>query len=127
MAVEATHQTQYDALTQRQRDHVRMAVERGGLPTEAEEKELYAAFGHAFNLLESLEFRIEGIAESGDGSDVPTITLADIGVVAVIASDVEREIDEYTNKLNQIRRAVFSLEAIRLEQGSKAEPKEGDA
>jgi hypothetical protein len=51
------------------RETIARAVDRGGLPTEAESEDLYSALSAAFDLIEGLAYRVRGIAGSADGSE----------------------------------------------------------
>jgi hypothetical protein len=95
---------------------VRKAVERGGLPTEAEEAALVRALNDAQAELESITTRVEWIAQA-DASAIPfDVSLEHLGVLAVLVSDVENRIDDFARDAKLIRGWLGSLAAIREEQ-----------
>jgi hypothetical protein len=102
---------------------IRRAVERGGLPTEAEVGAVYDALTDAGEQLEALAWRIEGIALSDVGEDVPEVTLEQLGVLATLASDTGDAITTLTGMHQRIAARTSSLLAIRAEQQSS---KRGD-
>jgi hypothetical protein len=99
---------------------IRRAVERGGLPTEAEAKEVYGDLLDVLERLEGLTSRVEGIATSDTGADVPfEVSLEHLGVIGMLTSDVEGEIEALASEVRRMRKAMSSLIAIRLEQQFK--------
>jgi hypothetical protein len=95
---------------------IRRAVETGGLPTEAEVVAVYDALTDAGEQVEALTWRIEGISASDVGKDVPEVTLEQLGVVAMLASDTEGAIATLTRMHERIAMRISSLTAIRTEQ-----------
>jgi hypothetical protein len=96
---------------------IQRALERGGLPTEAEAVEAHRSLADVLERLEAITGRIEGVARSDMGEDLPfEVSLEQIGVVGMLAADVEREITTLTRLAEQIRGRVSELSAIRAEQ-----------
>jgi hypothetical protein len=96
---------------------IRRAIESGGLPTEAEVVTLYRDLTGVLEQLERLTWRVEGIARSDVGKDLPfDVSLEQIGAVAMLTDDVEREIETLTSLNGRARNAMSSLTAIRAEQ-----------
>jgi hypothetical protein len=113
-----------DTLIQREIDREAEAIQRalasGGLPTEAEVAEFYRALGDAAEQLESLTWRIEGIAASDMGDGLPfDVSLEQIGIVATLVSDAEGEIRTLTSMTERARSRISQLSAIRAEQQFK--------
>jgi hypothetical protein len=99
---------------------VRRAIEQGGLPTETEVKEVYSNMMDAEVLLKSLTGRIEGIAISA-GDDLPfDVSLEQLGVVAMLTSEVEGEIRVLTRLNERAKSLISQLIAIRSEQQYQA-------
>lgn len=99
---------------------IQSAIERGGMPAESEEDELYSLLQRSFDVLEGLAYRVEKIAESADGHDLPfEISLADLGVLGVVLDDVDGQVEKLRHEQTRIRKAFSSLESIRLEQKAR--------
>src|SRR5437870_1928261 len=102
MAVKATttkyEEAQLEAFKReaaRSSEHLARAVEHGGLPTREELDKLYEVFSEASGMLEAIAYRVDGIGESDNGSDLPfTITLEHLGILNVICTDADRAIDD---------------------------------
>src|SRR5712692_9107356 len=90
---------------------IRRAIERGGLPTEAESEAIFRQLSNVTSGdLESVMLRVEGIAKSSEGDDLPfTVSLEQLGVVAVLADDVERSAAELHEISARIRTAIHAL------------------
>jgi hypothetical protein len=102
-------------------EQVARAVARGGLPTEAEAGELDAALQKVFDQLESIASRVGGVSQSTFGDDLPfAVTLADIGVLALIVESVNLRIDDFRGHCATITRAVGSIDSIRHEQQARS-------
>jgi hypothetical protein len=98
-------------LVEDQRTAVQRAVEQGGLPAEQDAADAYRDLMRARDRLEALVWRVEGIGESSDGSDLPRpVTLEDIGIVSVIASDAERMAGEIADFATQLQDAISALD-----------------
>lgn len=71
--------------------YVQRAIERGGMPTEAEILEAEAAFRDAYNKLEAISFRLDGITEA-DTTELPSpVVLEHVGLIAGFASTLDIE------------------------------------
>src|SRR5207249_585408 len=74
------------------RESLARALERGGLPTEREAKEAWEMLNVPFDEIEALVWRIKPIAEAGElaADELPfEITLEHIGVLTMLASDID--------------------------------------
>jgi len=99
------------------KERIARAVERGGLPAEAELFELEDHLQSAFSVAESLEMSVRSISESDDGSELPSpITFEQIGIVAVIADELEERGSEFVDFAKKMRERLRHLEMIRREQ-----------
>jgi hypothetical protein len=110
-----------DAIIQREIDReeaaVQRAIERGGLPTEAEALACAEALRNVLEELHGLNGRIEGIAASDMGQDLPfDVSLEQLGVIAMLTSDVEGEIRTLTRENERTTSRISNLSAIRAEQ-----------
>lgn len=115
----ATMQEQLEELARQDSERIQRAVERGGLPTEADADELAAALQHAFDVLEGIASRVDGISLSGDGHDLPfAVTLADLGVLAIITENVNRRTGDFARFSGKIAARTGALDSIRVEQGT---------
>jgi hypothetical protein len=97
-------------------ERIKQAVERGGLPTEEEAQKLHHDLMDLIEQLERITWRVEGIARSSQGDDVPEVTFEQIGVVAMLSADAEGEIQTLTNMSERLESQMSSLSAIRAEQ-----------
>jgi hypothetical protein len=97
-------------------ERIRLALERGGLPTEAEAEKLHHDLTGLIEELEAITWRVEGITLSDGGGDIPEVTLEQIGVVGILASNVEGELETLTRLNERIRSRMSSLSAIRAQQ-----------
>jgi hypothetical protein len=116
--------TTTDALIQRKIENeekqVRRAVEAGGMPTEAEAKAVWSALTDVGEQLHDLTGRIEGIAASDMGDDLPfEVSLEQIGVVAMLTHDVAGEVGTLMSLNERAKSRVAQLLAIRAEQQAK--------
>jgi hypothetical protein len=97
-------------------ERIRRAVERGGLPTEADARKLHHDLTGLLEELEKITWRVEGIALSDMGDDIPEVTLEQIGVVAMLSADIEGEIGTLTSLRERMASRVSSLSAVRSQQ-----------
>jgi hypothetical protein len=97
-------------------ERIRRALERGGLPTEAEAEKLHRDLMGLLEELEAITWRVEGIALSDGGGDIPEVTLEQIGVVAMLISDLKGEIGTLASLHERIGSRVSSLFGIRAQQ-----------
>jgi hypothetical protein len=107
-------------------ERIRRALERGGLPTEAEVQKVHHNVTGLLEELELITWRVEGIALSDGGNDIPEVTLEQIGVVAMLVHDAEGEIGTLTSLCERIGSRVSSLSGIRAQQQFDRE-RRGDA
>ncbi len=109
-----------DRAIQEQREKVQRAIDRGGLPTEAEILEVEAALANACDAVEALSHRVEGIAEIENCRDDDlsyTVTLEQIGLVAAFTADLlDLEIPQLQQEADRLRHAIGPLDSIRREQ-----------
>jgi hypothetical protein len=110
--------TKLARLVEEEEDAVQRAIERGGLPTEAEGEAIMRDLSNAISgELESVMLRVEGIAKSSEGDDLPfTVSLEQIGVVAVLADDVERYAAELHECAARMLKTVGALGSTRQNQ-----------
>src|SRR4051794_40764405 len=102
-------------------DQVKRALERGGLPKEAEVEMLSKSLTRAHDELEVLTWRVEGVAESDVGDDLPsTISLEELGALMVLMTDLDRRFEEMSELKRRIEQSLFALTAIRGEQVARA-------
>jgi hypothetical protein len=83
------------------------------LPTEQEQRQAYTALTRARDRLEQLAWRVEGICEVDPGVETHAVTLADIGLVAVLADDADdcgAQLQEFAGRL---RSSIGGLQAHR--------------
>lgn len=106
-------------------EQIQRAIERGGLPTEAEAEAVFIEGQKAFDRAERLAWRVAGIAEATCGSDVPDITMEQIGVVAVVADRLADRAQDFAELAEKLRKPISALDVIRSEQlAAKAGPDE---
>ena len=109
---------------QERREKVQRALDWGGLPTEAEILEVEEAITNAYNAVESLRVRVDGIAELEgyrDGDPPYTVTLEQIGLVAAFTADLlDLEIPQLQGEADQLRSAIGPLGTIRREQQARS-------
>jgi hypothetical protein len=109
-----------DRKTEEAKGRIHRAIDRGGLPTEAEIDAVDTAIMEAYNLVEDLAVRVSGIAEIENGAhDAPpyTVTLEQIGLVAAVASDLlDLQLDQLHHEAMRIRNAIGPLDTIRRQQ-----------
>jgi len=90
-----------------------IAIERGGLPTEQQQAEGYDALMRA-RRLERITWDVEEISEAASRDELPRpVTLADIGVVAVIADDAASIADDLSGFAARLRDSIGWLDALR--------------
>jgi hypothetical protein len=106
----------------KQRKQLAWAVERGGLPIEADVSALYDDLNQSHDRLEDLLFRIEGIAESqGLEAELPfTVEFEHLGVIAVMADDVESRADDLQKLAKRLRGSISDLDMVRRNQEVQA-------
>jgi hypothetical protein len=93
------------------------ALERGGMPGESLLAELERVLQDAHSLAEELAIDVKSVSESDDGSELPfEITFEQIGIVAVIASEISERAHELDTFADQLRSRIYHLDAIRREQ-----------
>jgi hypothetical protein len=113
-----------DRKIQEQREKVQQAIARGGLPTEAEILEVEAALANAYNAVEALSFRVEGIAEIENCHDDDlsyTVTLEQIGLVAAFTADLlDLEIPQLQQEAGRLRGAIGPLGSIQRNQQARS-------
>jgi hypothetical protein len=99
------------------------ALANGGLPTEEEAKEAWDRLNDAFDVIEALEWRIEPIAKTAELAEkLPfAITLEDIGVLTLLARDIESRADDFQRFARQVRQHADSLLGGRVDQKFVAE------
>jgi hypothetical protein len=110
-----------EAIIQREIDRdaaeIQRALDRGGLPTEAEVRAVYESLTDLIEHLEGLTWRVEGIASSDCGNHLPfEVSLEQIGLVGMLAADARGELATLTNMVERISGQVTRLSAIRAEQ-----------
>jgi hypothetical protein len=108
-----------DRKTREADERIRRAIDRGGLPTEAEFDAIDAALSKAYNLIEAVASRVAGVAEIEHVSDPPpyTVTLEQIGRVAVLASDLlDLDIPQLQREAERMRDTIGPLDTIRRGQ-----------
>jgi len=90
------------------------------MPTEAEVTAIEDGLQAAFDVLETVAYRVETIATSDDGSDLQfQIDLADLGVLYVLSADIRSRLDDLQRELRRIEAVAYSLDCIRREQAAK--------
>jgi hypothetical protein len=105
-------------MAEEQEDRARLAVERGGLPTEEEGASVFAALQAGRGKLETLAVRVEWLAAV---DELPfAVSLEQLGILAVMLSDVDAITDDLRKDAERIRNAISSLAAIRAEQEFQA-------
>lgn len=98
------------------RKRLAAAIEYGGLPTDAESEKVDDRLYKAWDLIEELVHRVEGIAPN-DSEDVPfPVTLEHVGVVATIAGDLRRHAGYLLNAAEKLEGSMSGLTVIRIEQ-----------
>jgi hypothetical protein len=108
-------------LVDEQEAAVQRAVARGWLPTEQDAKEVWDSLNAAFDVLEALVWRVEGISEADESSELPRpVTFEDIGVVSVIAANAKERAEEIREFAERLGKCVSALEAIRISSASTA-------
>jgi hypothetical protein len=110
--------TRIARLIEEEEDAVQRALDRGGLPTEAEGEAIFHQLSNVTSGdLEAVMGRVEGIAKSSEGDDLPfTVSLEQIGVLAVLADDAERSAAELGEISARMRTAIHALASTRQEQ-----------
>jgi hypothetical protein len=102
--------------TQDLADRLERSIERGGLPTEEDAEQAYKALRQAYDRLEGLAFRVKPFA-AADSSDIDEpITLEQLGLVALIAADARRSLDDIGKEVAHLESAIWELGAIRDDQ-----------
>lgn len=105
-------------------ESVKRAIEWGGLPTEAEILEAEEAITNAYNAVESLRVRVDGIAElenSRDDDPPYKVTLEQIGLVAAFTADLlDLEIPQLQGEADRLRAAIGPLGTIRRVQQARS-------
>ncbi len=97
-----------------QESAVQRAIDRGGLPNAQEQEQGSRDLMRAFDWLEGIVWRVEGVCEATDAAKLPRpVTLEDIGVVAVIADDAERTAGELQEFASRLRAQVGALDSYR--------------
>jgi hypothetical protein len=105
------------------RERLAWAIERGGLPTEADVSALYDDLYRAHDRLEELLIRIGGIAGcEGFEIEFPfTIGFDVLGVIAVMADDVQERADDLQKFARKLRGSISTLDMIRRDEEAKAD------
>lgn len=112
---------QFDQAAKEQEDRVQQAIAAGGLPTEEERETVYQALQAAWDAVESIVLRIEGICETELGDDLPfVVTYEQIGVVSAIAEDADTHATYLREFAERIQKKRGELPAIRAEQVARA-------
>jgi hypothetical protein len=100
----------------KEQNDLELAIKNGGLPSEAEAEGVEKALSRAHDDIESLTWRIEGIA-NGSGADVPfPVTLEHVGLLTILASDIESRADDLRHFAERIRKTLIWIDTIRVEQ-----------
>jgi len=117
-------QEEFEQLDALRAERIQRAIEWGGLPTEAEILEAEEAIANAYNVVESLRFRVEGIAELENKNDADppyTVTLEQIGLIAAFTADLlDLEIPQLQQEADQLRGAIGPLNSIRRNQQARS-------
>lgn len=98
------------------RERVRQAIERGGLPTQAEIDAAEKTLQEAYDAVEALAVRVAGIAEIANSSDEAPypVTLEQVGLVAAFAADLlQLEIPQLLDRAEQLHNAIGPLNSVR--------------
>jgi hypothetical protein len=108
-------------------------AKRGGLPIEADISAVYKDLNRVFDRLESLAWRVNDIVEVSDffvlGDRPPfPVTLEHIGVLTVIADDVEERCETFLDFAKTFRASVASIDSLRRcrEIAEEQKAKKGD-
>jgi hypothetical protein len=100
-------------MVEQQDERLRLALERGGLPTDEEATAVYNGLVHEFGIVEQLTWRVEGIALA-DVGDLPfAVTAEQLGILAVLTDDVERLAEDLREQTKKLRHAFSSLASLR--------------
>src|SRR5437016_6259408 len=95
---------------------IRLAIEEGGLPTEAEVDKLREELVDVLERFSGIVWRVDKIA-AHDGEDVPfEVSLEQFGAVAKLATTVELEAQSLLRSNGRLRSAMSGLIVIRAEQ-----------
>jgi hypothetical protein len=94
---------------------VKRALERGGMPTEAEIAKVTRALADAFNGLENIAVRLDGIT-SAKHEELPfTVTFEHVGLIAGFTKVLDIEIDQLRRTADKVDNEIFELDTIRRE------------
>jgi hypothetical protein len=100
-------------MEEKQRKCLARSIKRGGLPTEAEAEAVTEQLIRAFSDLESLAFRVEGIAAApGDFA----VSLNQIGAVAMLLTDADEQIEALQHEAQRLRKSMPALLTLRAEE-----------
>jgi hypothetical protein len=110
----------------KRRERLAWALENGGLPTEEEAQEVWRKLNAAFDEIESLVMRIDRIAEAGELDDELgfAVTLEHVGVLTMLAIDIDDRARDFAKFAAQVRGRADSLLATRATQQFKVERRE---
>lgn len=109
-------------------ERIQRAVERGGYPNDAEANEIYRAWGHVFDLIENVVWRVEGLSRSFNGSDLPPITFEHYAAVASIVDTARMRCEEISAFASTLTEELSVIDTLRHEQVARSvggEPHDG--
>lgn len=118
--------TRLDAIIEREdrerREDLQRALDRGGMPTDAEFVKAEAMLRAAYDQLEALGWRVSGIAGILDDPDLELpfpVTSEHVGLVAGYGHLLDTDLRELGQVLARLKQAVYDLELIRQAQRSR--------
>src|SRR5215210_3485026 len=102
------------------RQRVEHAAELGGPSVDADASALQEAMNATYDVVEHLSWRVEGVGECEGLLSEPeqpfTLTLEHVGVLAVVADDVDRHVSELQAFGRMLRRGIGAFDSIRRTQ-----------
>jgi hypothetical protein len=104
-----------DELEQDRRELVQRALKRGGMPTEAEIAKVTRALADAYNGLEDIAFRLDGITSAMHDELPFTVTLEHVGLIAGFTKVLEIEINQLRDTADKVDVEIFELDSLRRE------------
>jgi hypothetical protein len=108
---------------QKMREDFARAIERGGLPTPDDVAAVFDDLNKVFDRLEEIGWRVKGItAVSGWKQEASAdVDWRDLGVLAVMADDVEDRAGDFLGFAKTLRDAMPVLHCMLLDRGGPGE------
>jgi hypothetical protein len=97
------------------RAKVERALELGGMPTLAEISKAEAALAKAYNVVERLVWRLDGITSAFHEELSSPVTMEHVGLAASFAYTLDLEIWQFQKAAESVKSTIGALDELRAE------------